>query len=498
MSPSKSKKSKKSSPLPGGSQNPNFDLKHHPFPHVAPSVVFEGEKLWEPLGNVDLNGTGDIVFSINCPEHYLIHPAENPFVITYVIKKDATPLQVLELTDRTANKILAIHSAIGGGTFFDKCNVYVNDVPLSGLNDKIENRDFFYTTANRILSTHKDRVRLMGKDSVILSSKDWTGEKPAESKSARQDSEMSSLHFFGGVDCSPIMNCFGFDATPLAGARNLVLDKIRGASHNAIIRPGSTLKYRLTRSSKWQHKLLRVMSALFYDSSNEENTYKAAMVDYISTLKLEIKSIHVRTNMYVIKNQEKLTKQLSNANSRYDVDLVNFHTLNLLQGHNETTNDVVLDPGTKIALLTFVRDEVLWHDDTDFKVPKLPLFLMPTNILKLKISLDGSPPLFSEQGLKNCFKSDWASSPSCYSYYKQIYDKGYIDYTFDQIFSRQNVPFNHVLVIDLTNKVTTERPRLEIKCEWNNKASPKKISLLIMSVRDSTLTIDPNLHTYLS
>jgi len=503
--PKAAKKSRGAAPsVEGANTNPSFDLRHHPFTVPKPTCIFNGDTYFHPLGSTNLNNDVDITFEIEVPQHMFMHPAENPFIMRYVIEDgNGAPVVPSTLANREENEILAMSSALGGGSFFDSVEIKLNDQPLLGQTGYIGNYDFLYTTINRLFSTEEDKIGCMGKDSLLLQTDDWVTANPTTKKSDRQEAEIANCDFVNNAEATRVtqISAFGFDSVPFCGAKNFCMEKIRNRSiPNAILRPGSKLSIRLFKSQPFYKKLLWKFNAKNFCLSSLPNVAGPTGWEHgnaatpVDKLKLKITSLEFRMKSMISVKQEEIKRTLSTRNMYYDIDLVDFHSSSIIYNHALTETKVHLKPNTKLLYIGFVRDHVLYPPVNGLKTPVVPWFTFPSGLSKLLISIDGGPPLIKKDGLSDLYGLPGSQSQSAMSYHDYLTERNFTDYPFSVMFPRKDHPITQVIVLDLSDQPLSERPTLTVECEWKN-SSPMKYNLITFGVRPSTICIEPGKFT---
>ena len=500
---SKAKKSRPSSsgPTANTTTNPSFDLKHHAFPDFKPTCTYIGEQHFKPLNTTNLNKDQDITFDIDVPEYMFLHPTENPFLMTYIIKDaEGNPITpgIPAYRDKEQN-FLAMSSALGAGCFFDNVTIELNGVPLlSQTGDYVGPHDFLYTTANRLFSTKAERKALMGKDTLLLNSDDWVTDGKKDKKSDRQEGEMQNVDFVSATPAGavPQVSCFGFDSVPFCGASNFCLNKLRKRSNeNAILRPNSKLVIRLYKTQPFYKKLLWVFNENKFVNSKEKDFAYAEGDNTVGKYTLEIKSLVFRMRSIQSVKQEEIKAGLKHINMYYDVDTVHLNSATLLPNHGQTETKLLLQPDTKLVYLMFLRDHVLWPPHGKCTIPVVPWFVLPNEIVKMDITLDGGPIQFMADGMKNLSPGEISHSPSAVAYHHYLTEKGFVDYSFNEMFPRKNWAFNQLIVLDLTKQKLADRPVLRVAIQWKD-TSPERMNVTAVGVKTNTVCIEPSLHTF--
>ena len=492
--------------------NPSFDLRKHPFPSCKPALIQESEQLFLPNPGTNLNDDAAITFEITTPTYTLLECLEQPFVLTFEIKRKVGEtyeyLIPSQKADRTEEDLVVMPSSLGGGCFFDSVSLEINGVKILEKNSYIGNNDYLYTSINKIFATSYDRTQQLNGGTILENSHDANlGLVAPETNYKKErcdamETELANTDMGGKAIAVQQVTCFGFDSVPFLGYPNNCLQKIRdeaGTPKNTppkihghtVLPPGTKLTIKLFKAKPIYKKLLWNFKEDVFVSSTMTSPSNDDKLDKIEKVVVDMKSLYFRMRGFASPQQQLVTNKLSMKSMYYPLDLVNEMDSALLSDTKHTTNIFNIRDNTKLIYIFFMREHCLWPSES--KTPLPGWFTFPTGMETLQVKLNDGHNLVSMHGFKNLGGTDGNQSVSARAYYSYLKGRGFIDDPFFTFFPRVGYSLKQALVFDLSNQELGPLPTIRVDITWTNN-SPKKYSIVMFTVGSGTLEIKPNHH----
>jgi hypothetical protein len=251
---------------------------------------------------------------------------------------------------------------------------------------------------------------------------------------------------------------------------------------NGFLAPETQLTVRFFRRAKLDSVLEK---AFINDTSYYSDTAHTHDANEVVTWK--IKDFQILYESVTLQSQEKMDKMKRGLKWFVDVPRITPQTID--EGKMETINRVPVPKGAKVVVLTWMRYQQLFLNETQ-KKNLSARFHFPRNAVSLKVEVSGrSGALYFAEGFKNVGTSDGHVSPTLRVYHHHLVSKGLYSKPFEKFFPPGgDMGFDQSIIVDFTTDKIKSPTELIVTVAYNSNFSPIKWYLVPTVVEQHEFT----------
>jgi hypothetical protein len=373
--------------------------------------------------------------------------------------------------------------ALGGATFFSKCEVLINGYLVEG--PVVGDAGFVHQIVNRTWCGQNEQRKKYGRTIPRIST---MIERTYPTAAGSQLSHiLAENQFDGQTETRDIVTHFSFDAYwPLCSQSNILRTLQRTDVEGGFLPPETQINIRLHVRSPIDALIERPRIS---DAHYNEEAREVEAADYL-TLFPTFKELFIMYDSVTLESVEQLNR-IKRMSIRYYADVPNISLQQVASGSNHTVNTVTIPRATKaLVLLWPVEWQIFFNAGRRKNL--CGRFTFPANGKRFRINLKDRDGLLIKEGLDDFGVVDAQTSATCRAYHLSLAQKGLYSKPFSSLFPRGPMnldrSYDQIIILDLTPYTIADKTEIEVTVDYENPGSPIKLWLMAMTYQQYCYT----------
>ena len=223
-----------------------------------------------------------------------------------------------------------------------------------------------------------------------------------------------------------------------------------------------------------------------------ENTYydmnATAAVKAADAIRWNFSSLVILYESVSLAKQE-LMDRMKKQSVKYFVDLPKITMQKVPGSVMHTESSVTLPPGTKVAVITWMKSMQLFHQKTKNKNLSAR-FHFPRRAAKATFELENQrAPLLFDHGIISLGTTDGPGSTTCMEYHRSLVQRKLYSGSFSKMFPPTHMSSDQVIIIDLSDKELKHPTSLKINVWYTDDLSEEGWYMVTTTIQQGMLTL---------